>query len=250
MPRAKHRIIATLLGALTLLIALYAGSARAETGAKWLVLTSGEAVKTAEELPVTLKGELPAGSKLILIAKFAGVKDEVSCTAAELIGMKLEGEGSIPAGGKLKLAGCKIFLNGAESKPCEPHTKGAPAGTLETTKLRGDLGLHPLKNEKGEVIALHGPIRIEPEVGLKLVIVLMGEECAMGEEGLIAGTLYFKDSEGSIETHRVKHSIEEGPGSSVLMFGEKAENLVHIAGSMLLSLGGTHSGLKWSGMIG
>lgn len=250
MSGAKLGGLVTLLSAMTLLMAFGACSALAEFGSKWLVLTSGEATKTAEELPVTLKGELPTGGKLALVAKIGGLKIEMTCTAAEVIGMKLEGEGNIPAGGKLKLAGCKIFLNGAENKPCEPHTKGATAGTVETAKLRGDLGLHPLKNEKGEIIAFHGPIRIEPEVGLTLMIVLMGEGCTIGEEGVIFGTLYFKDSEGSIETHRVKHSIEEGAGSSVLMFGEKAENMAQLNGNVLLSLSGAHSGLKWGGMIG
>jgi len=234
--------------------------ALAEAGSQWLVLTSGGAIKTTNELPVSVTGKIGAGSKEALLTKIAGVKVEKSCTTVETIGLKLEGESSIAAGAKLKFTGCKMFLNGVESKACVPHTSGAPAGTLETTKLRGDLGLHFLLNAKGEKIKdektgeviLHGPIQLIPEVGETYMTLELGEECSIGEKVPIIGTFYAHDvgNKSGIETHQVEHVIEEGPGTAVWVISKTEEHKVILDGSAALTLSGAHIGLKWSGMIG
>lgn len=172
--------------------------------------------------------------------------------------MKLEGESEISAGTKLKFTGCKIFLNGVESGVCVPHTTGAPPGTLETNRLKGDLGLHFLKdakgefirNEKGEII-LHGPIKLTPETGETYMVMELGSgECSIGDKVPIIGTFYGHDAEGSIETHRTSHLLEEGPGTAVWVISKTEEHKVILDGSVLLTLTGVHAGLKWGGMIG
>src|SRR6185503_7988803 len=97
----------------------------------WLVLTSAGVTKTTSELSVELKGELEGSTKEALLSKILGIKIEKTCTGVTLVGMKLEGEGNIAPGGKLKFTGCKLFLNGEESTECTPHTSGAPIGTIE-----------------------------------------------------------------------------------------------------------------------
>jgi hypothetical protein len=148
-----------------------------------------------------------------------------------------------------------------ESKVCIPHTSGAPAGTLETNKLRGDLGLHFLLNAKGEKIKdektgeviLHGPIQLLPEVGeIYMTLELGSGECAIGEKVPIIGTFYAHDVENKsgIETHQVKHVIEEGPGTAVWVISKTEEHKVILDGSAVLFLNGADVGLKWGGMIG
>jgi hypothetical protein len=260
MTKAGLRAAGSLIGTVTLLMTVSVTGALAEAGSQWLVLTSGGLTKTTKELPVGVTGEISAGSKEVLLTKIAGAKIEKTCTSVETPGLKLEGESSIAPGAKLKFTGCKIFLNGAESKVCVPHTSGAPAGTLETTKLRGDLGLHFLLNEKGEKIKdektgeviLHGPIRLEPEVGETYMMLELGEECSIGEKVPIFGTFYAHDvgNKSGIETHQVKHVIEEGPGTTVWILNKTEEHKVILDGSATLFLNGAHAGLKWGGMIG
>jgi hypothetical protein len=255
--RLGLRATATLISAVTLFLLVNVTGAFAEAGSRWLILTSIETIKTTEELPVSLTGEMVG--KETLLTKLVGVKFEKTCSAVEITGLKLEGESSIAPGAKLKFTGCKIFINGVESKVCIPHTSGAPAGTLETNKLRGDLGLHPLKNAKGEFIKnekgeiiLHGPIRLDPEAGETYMTLELGTgECSVGEKVPILGTFYAHDVEGGgIETHRVKHLIEEGPGTAVWIISKTEEHKVILDGQALLYLNGAHSGLKWGGMIG
>lgn len=259
MTRAGLRAAGSLIGAVTLLLAFNVTGALAEAGSQWLVLTSVGVTKTTKELPVGVTGEMTSGSKEVLLTKILGVKFEKTCSFLEIIGMKLEGESNIAAGAKLKFTGCKIFLNGVESKVCVPHTSGAPDGTLETNKLHGDLGLHFLLNAKGEKIKdektgeviLHGAIRLEPEVGETYMTLELGhEECAIGEKVPILGTFYAHDAENAIETHQVKHIIEEGPGTAVWVISKTEEHKVILDGSATLFLNGAHAGLKWGGMIG
>ena len=255
MSRARVGV-ASLVGAAALLMAISASDAFAEAGSHWFILTSEGAVKTTQELPVSVSGKIEG--KEVLLTKILGIKFEKTCTSVEVTGMKLEGESEISSGSKLKFTGCKIFLNGSESKACVPHTSGAPAGTIETLKLKGDLGLHFLKdskgefirNEKGEII-LHGPIKLVPEAGETYMVLELGTgECAVGQKVPIIGTFYAHDAEGSIETHRASHLIEEGPGTAVWVISKTEEHKVILDGSALLTLTGAHAGLKWGGAIG
>lgn len=245
------------LSAIALLASVSAGGAAAETGAKWLIFTSGGVEKRADELPAVLNGKLE-GSEEVLLTEILKIEVEKTCTAVEITGMKLEGEGGISPG-KLKFTGCKVLLNKKENKECVPHSPGAPPGTIETNKLRGDLGLHTLKdkfgeyirNAKGEII-LHAPIRMEPETGSVFMTMEMGSLCPIGTKVPIGGILYGKDSEIEkifLSNPLIEHLFIEGPGSNVWVISETAEHKVTLDGGMLLFLSSTHSGLKWAGSL-
>ncbi len=231
-------------------VAFLASAAEAEVGAKWLVLSkAGEAIDTAK-LPVLLKGEIESTNKEILLTEILKIKVEKTCSGVELVGMELIGEGKLKAGGKLKFTGCRLLLNGVESKPCLPHTKGAPAGTLETNALKGELLLHKLENEKKEVIGTDPLILLEPSEGTFFMTLETGEECAIGEKIPILGKLYIKDCENGFEKHQVIHLIEEGPLSEMWVISKTAEHKVKLDGSALVSLTGAHAGLAWGAMPG
>src|SRR4051794_7719385 len=103
MTRSKPALIglcAVVLG----VMAFAAGAAQAEVGAKWLILNSLGQVKTGSELPALLEGEIE-NKTASLLAKVLGISIQILCTAETLVGVKLEGEGSLTNGGKVKYTG-------------------------------------------------------------------------------------------------------------------------------------------------
>jgi hypothetical protein len=243
MIRSRLGVFAVLV--LTLgVVASLAGIAEAEVGAKWLVLNKvGEAIDTAK-LPVLLKAEIESLKKEILLTEILKIKVEKTCSAVEMVSMELVGEGKLKAGGKLKFTGCRMILNGVESKACTPHTKGAPAGTLETNALKGELLLHKLE------VGTDSLILMEPSEGTTFMTLETSEECAIGEKIPILGKLYVKDCENAFGKHQVIHLIEEGPLTEAWVISKTEEHKMKLDGSALVSLTGAHAGLAWGAMPG
>lgn len=215
------------LGVLTILAVTFCAK---KAQAEWQILTSGGIVKTGKELNAMLNGELESGVKEILLSEILKIKVEKTCSAVELINVKLVGESKI-SGGRLKFTGCTISLNGKLNAACTPHVKGAPPGTLETMELKGE--------------AAAGLIKIEPSGGTQFLTMELSESCPIGEKVSINGVLYAKDCENQLATHLVKHLVEEGSGTDMWLISNTAEHKVHLDGSAWGFLGGAHTGLKW-----
>jgi hypothetical protein len=235
MMRSKLGLIGLCVAVLGVM-AFSASAAQAEAGANWLILTSGGVVKTGGELHATVSGELEnnAGS---LLTTVLGVEMQLLCTAVTLIGVSIEGSGSVTNGGRAKFTGCSMDLNGSPAPECEAHSSGSAVGTIEINAV------------KGLLVSVGGENRIliEPKEGETFVNLNNGEECPF-ESIPIHGKLYFKDCENKLSTHLTTHLFEEDPVHSDLwVLNKTAEHKATTDGSALASLSAAHTGLKWSG---
>jgi hypothetical protein len=223
-------------------MALSASAAQAEPNAKWLILDEDGTALDANDLHAAIEGTLE-NNHLILLTEILKLKVEILCTAIQLIGGAILGQGSVV--GTVKLTGCKIVISGKESKPCVPHTKGAPAGTLESTHGHGLIVLHELSPTVRDELVL-----LLPETGNTIFTLEMGEACALGESLPIKGKFVVKDCQNAFLTHQVIHLIEEGPLSHLFIISDTPEHAVKVDGSVNVFLSGTHLNRPWSGMAG
>jgi len=228
------------------LTGLTAGAVQAEKGAKWNVVnTKGELVevKSGGLLPTMRLVEVEAGESLL--TKIAGVAVQKKCTGYELLGAKLEGEGKIASGVKVRSTGCLFVVNGKVSAPCEPHSPGLENGILESTAAQGLLVLHKLASG-----TLDSVVRIEPAVGETFMFIETGPECAIGEKVPLIGKLTLKDSQNELTTEKSTHLFEQGPLSEVWLLSKTPEHMVTFDGTAFGELSGEHKGLKVSGTPG
>src|SRR5690242_16456203 len=102
---------------------------------------AGSDVGGTLKVPIAVQVE----KQITLLSTLApNVKLELSCEIVNLNNLKLEKEGLITEGGKVKFKGCKA-LNGGKTTTCEPHTAGQVAGTIVTEELKGQLSLNGAK---------------------------------------------------------------------------------------------------------
>lgn len=226
-------LCAVVLGAM----AFGANVAQAEVGAKWLFLNSEGETKTGSELHAVLQAEAEGGFKAFL-SKLLGINFEITCTAESLVGVKLESEGSLTNGGKIKFTGCSVKLNGVVAPECEVHSPGSSVGTVETSATKALL-----------VLVSGSPlILFVPSEGETFVTLNMGEECPVGENVPVRGKVDLRDCENNLTTYRVKHLFEESPeATEIWILNNTAEHKATFKGSELFSLAGEHSGLVWAG---
>lgn len=228
------------------LVAVLAGPAQAEVGAKWAVVNSkGELVevKSGGLLPTIRLTEVESGEKIL--SKIVGIKIEKKCKGYELLGAKLEAEGKVSSGAKVRFTECVLLLNGVVSSACTPHTPGQPAGTLESTAANVLLVLHKLEGGTLDPI-----IRITPSAGETFMTVETGPECAVGEKIPVIGKITMKDSQNELGVEKVTHLVEEGPLTEAWLISKTAEHKLTFDGSATGELSGEHKGLKFSGTPG
>lgn len=229
MPNPRFRTF-TLCALVLGLMAFVTSSAQAEKGAAWKV--NGAAVNA------TLKPKLKSAIEnetASLLTTILGIPVKILCKSGEITST-LGTEGSINEG-KVKIAGCAIFLKESTtaSAPCLPKTAGVN-DVVETNAL---VGLLVLVGGVGETL-------IKPAAGAEkpLAVVESTEECAVGQKISITGEIIDKDCEGKIKEELVTHLIEaDNVNSTMKAAGQKAT----LDGSFNVALAGEHAGLKWSG---
>ncbi len=235
----------TLLGLLVVMAALFAmtaTAANAETNAKWLILDKDGTALDANNLHAAIGVSLENNDGSFL-TKILGINVKILCTAMEVIGGALLGQGTI-AEGRLKFFGCETFLNGVSSPACVPHTAGTAAGTIETKFLSGLLVLHLLEPSG----VRDDLLKIFPSEGTVLAQLQMGATCPLGENISVNGTVFLKDCEAALLTHRVIHLFEQGPLTELWVLSKSKEHLESsLDGSGLLFLTGTHLNFSYSG---
>jgi hypothetical protein len=221
----------SLLGLCLAAFAAMAFGASEAQANEWLILNSGGQAKTASELPASLNGELE-NEEVSLLTELLGAEVKLACSAMTLIGIKLEGGGTITNGGRARFTGCMMYLNGELNEECELHTPGSAVGTMETNAIKGELASH-----EGATI-----VKITPKTGSAFFLMQEGEACPLGEEIPIEGELAFKDCENKSGEHLVVHLFEEEPAlTNLSALGEPAT----LDGSALVFLTGEHTGLAW-----
>ncbi len=253
MIRSRLGLKALVLSGLVLGLMAFAGGsmAQAETGAQWCWINTGtkvlECSKVGLEPVVQSKTDPESKEKLSLLFSTAGgTKVEINCTNLELAGSpKLTLNGGLTEG-KAKFTGCKTFLNGAESKNCEPKTTGTAKGTVETKAATGLIKLHLLtvggavdstvlltptgKNGKGETQA---------------AILEMGELCAIGETVEVTGDLTLVDCKNAFSSHLVEHLVAE---ASFLKGLKALGQPASVDGSVMTFLTLGHVGYAFAGL--
>jgi len=217
------------------LMAFSASGAQAEVGANWMM--NGSNITSALLPSLNLALENNSASLLTIIA---GANVKYTCTGAELVEAKLETEGKLTNGGKVKFTGCETFLNGALSAVCVPKTAGQPNGTIVSNAGKGLMVLH-----EGQPVT-----RIEPSVGEIFATILEGEECSLPEMVPVKGKLFIKDCKNEGKVELVTHLIEQGPLTHLFVISDTAEHAANIDGSANVTLTGAHVGAKFSGLPG
>jgi hypothetical protein len=211
------------------------GTAQAEPLAKWKV--AGANV-TSTLLPALQITQIENNTISVLTRVIFNI--EILCTGIQIVGAKLEVEGRITPGFKIKKTGCNNKIEGKLSKTCIPSSAGQPAGTVETVGLKGLLVLH----------GTEGLIRIEPLEGENLIVYKFGEECALPESMPLKGKLFLTDCQGALGTEQVTHLFSQGALTDLFMLSKTAEHAATVDGSLIFGLTGAHAGLAWSGIPG
>jgi hypothetical protein len=240
MTRTKLGLLGLCAGVVGL-TAISTGAAEASLASAWVVLNaSGTAL---ENLKAELVSEVDS-KDLTLLTRIAGLAVAFTCTNFKLVGISLEGGGTLTEGGRARFEGCEAYGKGTleEALKCNVHSAGTGTGILETGQLKGSLLLHELAGGGAELLTL-----VEPKEGTTFAVILT-EGCALPEANTVNGKLYIKDGEKKAAAHSVKHLVELGPLTSMFVGEDTAEHLeTSVDGSVWLSLGGEHKGLAWAG---
>jgi hypothetical protein len=259
--REESSMIRAKLGLLSLcvvmsgLMALGTGSAQAESGAKWLILTSMNVLK---ESPVPLPGAIDLKTDspvLVLHTEILKIKVLVLCTGAKAVNANLLANGGLgketvagqPVGAQFLFTGCTVDLNGAAAPECTPNDPVDGTGKILTKLLHGLLVLYELgggvKDDVATILpdatALHSP----------LATIVLPVGCPVGTSIPIIGELAVKDCQDLALTHLVEHLVEVfTPLTSLFAISLTVEHQATLLGSVFAKLiGAAHEGLKWSG---
>jgi hypothetical protein len=272
MTRTRNVFKALGLTALVLgLMALAAGSAQAETGSKWTVggvVTGSESTSLKAEVKISSllktkkeEEEKTSNGLATLLTKIAGAKVWfLTRNNPELVGVKLEGEGKLTTGGKVKFTGLATDLNEKSSPVCTPY--GVPVtkeekekGTVTSKEGKGELVLHEFKNEKGET-KKEGVTKILPKEGNVFAVLYFGEECSLPAEVPVITKkeggkgLVLKEPKGTLNTEEETHEITENSLTELWTISETEEHKATVDGTAVVALAGAHAGLKWKGTPG
>ncbi len=226
----RSRYVAAVVGTCALVVATMTIGVSGAFAAKWRV--NGATVDSSGLIPET-EADLTFAQGSLLFTTTGGTHVEIRCTALGLsFFANLEKEGRISSSTKAQFTGCTVFLNGEKSAACEAHSPGQGKGVIQTTSLKGSLGLN-----LGEDV-----ITIQPTFGTTVATVELGAKCSVGESILIQGTLRAEDT--SVETEAVTHQFKQNFFSSLTALGKPAT----LDGSVSVYLIFSHGGLKWSGL--
>lgn len=236
----------TVLGACILALAFIVrgtSMANAETGAGWMLggksvgLSLVPTVKV-QQLEVPPGGSHPEASLTVAVAKTISV--QITCKNLETLNFTLQAEGG--GSGKLQFTECGVLViwNGKLFQTCSVSTNGK-IGTISTEMLKALIVLHEVEGGAKEPL-----VRVEPSaVGKPFTIVEIDEECSLlGGESQISGVFYLQDAGEQFGTEQVSHLFKEGPLTNVIFNAAPTK----LAGSAVLSMTGSHVGLKWSGL--
>ena len=249
MTRSRHAL--KLLGICALALGLMGIAASAASAAppEWMV--NNQNLTTSELLPVVQVKEiekLANGERhAALLATLLGANIEILCEEAKLINIHLL-PGGLLSHGKVHFNKCKTYINGEESEACAPYTESEGKifpELIETRKGEGEIVLHTGE----EAVALLWPL----EKTGAFVVILLGEECAAGEELPVVGMLTLKDCNGKFEDEKVEHLIEETlksteGGEGLYVFNKAEGHEATLDGSAWVGLVEEHENLTWSGL--
>lgn len=213
------------------LCAYAAGAAKAEKGASWMV--NGKNIESESTLKPLLQSTVE--NEMLLLFTIAGISGKVLCKGMQFVNFRLLGEGTLSEG-KIKFSECETYVEGKLTKECAPKTGGA-SGIIESAPGPALLGL----------AGGQGVIKFKPGKGEFFMVFEMGEECALGVNISIVGELVLKDCQNKMKEELVSHLLEADASSTLKVVGAAGKPAT-LEGSILVTLAGEHTGLKWSGL--
>jgi hypothetical protein len=236
------------------LMAFGAAGAQAEVGADWLILDEEGVHWTADELPadIGLETDVPG----VLHSEILKIKVLFLCTTIQAVNATLQEEGIIGdtvvtnektglkegRGSQVRFSGCTTDLNGTASPKCVPTDPVGGPGVIITK-----LGHALLKLHEGNDI-----VKILPDEGEEFAAIKTGpavkNECPIGTNVPVIGSLALKDCENLALVHLVEHLLEAfTPLTELWTVSKTAEHKATLLGSAWAFLTGEHEGLEWSG---
>jgi hypothetical protein len=227
-------------------MAFAGAAAEAETGAKWsLKDASGKLVLIPDAFDLLPELEVKALENNTASLHFktaGGTLVEILCTEAVIFNdatgiIRLSDDGAITLG-RTEFLQCKTKLNNVLSPPCEPRTT-LYKGRIRTLTATGLMALFQTKDTFIEIKAES----LDKEGKSIFAHIQLGEECSVGEEVLVVGSLYLKDANNFAE-ERSERLVLEASGSNLKVLGQPAV----ITGSARLWLVGAHAVLPWGGL--
>jgi hypothetical protein len=238
-----------LLALCAMVLGVMAISASGAQAAKsWLVgTTEVKAEGTGVNLLAEVTGEIDTPEPKLL-THLLGLTVTITCTNFTTSNIHLGANATLAPGGKVVFTGCTVVAkdkNGNPSGDCTVKTSGQATGTIASEKLKGEAVLHELSGGAKDVLT-----KIEPEVagGAFATLLFEGPNCLLFS-GALKGVLFVKDCEGKVEVLAVKHLIEQGPLTSLVMGTDTVEHLeTSLDGSAWVKLTGEHSGKEWRAM--
>jgi hypothetical protein len=236
------------------LMAFGATGAHAEKGAKWLILNAKKELKTGAELHAVVG--LQKDTDYTLHTEILKIKVLFLCQKIEAVNARLQEEGIIGntvitnaeglkegRGSQVRFFECVTLLNGATSAACVPTDPVGGPGTIFTK-----LGHALLKLHEGNDI-----VKILPDTGEEFVAIktgpATGNECPIGTNVPVIGSLALKDCENLFLTHLKEHLVEPfTPLTKLWTISKTVEHESTLLGSAWAFLGGAeHTGLLWAG---
>ena len=104
-------------------------------------------------------------------------------------------------------------------------------------KAKGTLFLHNSKTYE----------RLTPAEGTTLAVAKYSEECPVGENNPVTGTLVLEDAKGEFGTETISHLVQQAPAALFPeLTMEFAKNTMSLDGSWNVKLAGKEGGRKWS----
>lgn len=141
------------------------------------------------------------------------------------------------------------FLVKGESSYRILFTKGQ-LYTISPWKPIGGCTVSPLDFKAKGALFLHNSKtyeRLTPAEGTTLTVAKYSEECPVGEENPVTGTLVLEDANQEFGTEAVSHLVQQAPAALFpelkMEFGS---NEMTLDGSWRVKLAGKESGKKWS----
>jgi hypothetical protein len=220
-------------------VAFSVSGAHSEVGAKWLFAKGS----SSEPIPfLEASAGLEAETDWVLHTKVAGIAALFECKKIAAINAKLQTEGRVGTGAKLKFSECITKLNGAKSAPCEPNAGGTEKGVINSNALHGLIVLVELAGGVKD-----DAISVLPDSGETFATLEFGAECNIGSKVPIFGKALIQDSENLFLTFQVKHLLTFSSSSELWVVSKTAEHVATLLGGAWVFLTGAHEGLKLSG---
>jgi hypothetical protein len=250
-----------LLGVCAVLLGLMVASAptaRAESGAQWLLAKTGAGGKQESVTFLPAEVSLSADTTGVLHAKVFGVAVLIECPTATAVNVNLLQNGSVgkesnkkgePIGAKIKFSSCKTRLNGGLATECEPNF-----GNIETTAGHGLIVLHELVSGIRHPLVQFLPDNIingkgEEVKSETLATIEMGSGCPIGSKLTVIGKVIIQNFIASgLSSLAYSHLLEV---SSLLaeawVVSKTPEHIASLLGSALSSLPGAHLNYLFAG---